>query len=227
MKYQPPFKYGVAPATAGIHSDEPNAAYVNGDPATGTEGSIPPAEAFEHHLRELVHLIEYSGQTPDHTDLEQVRKAIQALIGNAVSSASGGGVIAEGSIGAAQLAPTTVVAGTYNNPTFTVDGDGRITAATSGSPGGAYDPLAAIGGLYTFVRITAGTTYNGAVPGVEPRGAAFSVSGSHITNGSTFWQPCGFSIAGGQTFKLIGYSGTFRSDSAVDEYPLGLFVRTA
>lgn len=91
MKYQPPFKPYATPAAPGIHSDEPNAGYVNGDPAQGIEGSIPAAEAFEHHLRELVHLITHSGQTPSHTDLEQVRKAIRWMIDNEVQIASIGG----------------------------------------------------------------------------------------------------------------------------------------
>lgn len=80
MKYQPPFDPALLDPVDGIHNDDPDAPYVNGDPRTGREGSIPPAATFEHPLRELVHLIDYSGQDPSHLDLEQVRKAIKWMI---------------------------------------------------------------------------------------------------------------------------------------------------
>lgn len=59
------------------------AAYVDADAALGVEGSRVRAAAIESHLRELDHLIAYSGQTPARGDLQQVRKAIQALISGA------------------------------------------------------------------------------------------------------------------------------------------------
>lgn len=58
----------------------------NGNPATGTDGSIPPVEALEHPMRELTHLIDFAigdgseGSGQDEGDLEQVRKSVQALI---------------------------------------------------------------------------------------------------------------------------------------------------
>lgn len=76
MKYQPPFKYGATPASAGIHNDDADASYINGDPSTGTEGSYIPAEAAEHAQRELVNLIERAGITPAHDNLEQAASAI-------------------------------------------------------------------------------------------------------------------------------------------------------
>lgn len=75
MKYTPP---------AGGAADDP---YENGDESAGFDGSIVPAATFEHPQRELVHLIEHSGQTPDAADLQQVRKAIDILI----AAATGGG----------------------------------------------------------------------------------------------------------------------------------------
>lgn len=86
MKYQPPFKYGATPAVAGIHNDDADASYVNGDPATGTEGSVPPAEAWEHPQREILKVITEAGLTPDHTDLTQLWQALQLLYGNASSN---------------------------------------------------------------------------------------------------------------------------------------------
>lgn len=66
MKYFPPFG-----------STDPNASYVDRDTPNAVAGSKVPAKAIEHAQRELDHLIEHSGQTPDETDLEQVRKAVQ------------------------------------------------------------------------------------------------------------------------------------------------------
>jgi len=55
--------------------------YVNGDPVTGTEGSIPPATAFDETQIEIVNVISNVGLTPDHNDLTQLWQAIQSLIG--------------------------------------------------------------------------------------------------------------------------------------------------
>jgi len=55
--------------------------YINGDPVTGTEGSIPPATAFDEDQIEIVTVISNAGLTPDHNDLTQLWQAIQNLIG--------------------------------------------------------------------------------------------------------------------------------------------------
>jgi hypothetical protein len=57
-------------------STDPNAPYVNGDPSIGRAGSIPPAAAFEHPLREIQFAIDASGQAPSELDLTQLWKAI-------------------------------------------------------------------------------------------------------------------------------------------------------
>ena len=88
MKYQPPFEPSFAGPVDGVYNSNPDAPYVNGNPATGQEGSIPPMEALAHPMRELVHLIEHSGQTPTHEDLEQVRKAIKKMIEDGTRSTS-------------------------------------------------------------------------------------------------------------------------------------------
>ncbi|MBZ8133215.1 hypothetical protein [Afifella sp. IM 167] len=75
MKYQQPF--GAA---------DPDASYSNGSRSAGIKGSEVPAAAIEHHQRELVHLITHAGLTPADSDLQQVRKAIEALI----AAANGG-----------------------------------------------------------------------------------------------------------------------------------------
>lgn len=80
MKRQPPFEPNFAGPVDGIYNADPDAPYVNGNPATGEEGSIPPFESVDHPQRELVHLIAHAGLTPSHEDLEQVRKAVKKMI---------------------------------------------------------------------------------------------------------------------------------------------------
>ena len=68
MKYEQP--YGVS---------DPNAAYINGNPSTGTMGSIPPAASIENPQREIVNTIADTGLiVPSDADLHQLAKAIQS-----------------------------------------------------------------------------------------------------------------------------------------------------
>lgn len=67
MKYVQP--YGI---------QDPDAPYINGDPSIGRQGSIPPAAAFEHPMRELVNIISKSKLTPDANDLLQATKGIRS-----------------------------------------------------------------------------------------------------------------------------------------------------
>lgn len=66
MKYNQPF--GVS---------DPNAGYINGNPATGVQGSIPPAESIEYPQREIVAMIAGAGLAPDNGDLGQLLKALK------------------------------------------------------------------------------------------------------------------------------------------------------
>jgi hypothetical protein len=54
------------------------AAYVNGNPATGVAGSIPPAAAIEYPQREIVGVIADCGLTPDNANLHQLALAVQS-----------------------------------------------------------------------------------------------------------------------------------------------------
>ncbi|MGY8661757.1 hypothetical protein Q3C01_05230 [Bradyrhizobium sp. UFLA05-109] len=56
---------------------DPNAPYINGNPATGTQGSIPPAASIEYPQREIVALISDGGLTPDNADLTQLAQGVQ------------------------------------------------------------------------------------------------------------------------------------------------------
>ena len=67
MKYNQP--YGVS---------DPNAPYINGNPSTGTMGSIPPAASIEYPQREIVNFISDSRLTPDNADLHQIGKSVQS-----------------------------------------------------------------------------------------------------------------------------------------------------
>lgn len=67
MKYEAP--YGVS---------DPNASYINGNPSTGTMGSIPPAASIENPQREIVNLIKDAALTPTDVDLHQLAKGVQS-----------------------------------------------------------------------------------------------------------------------------------------------------
>ena len=68
MKYEQP--WGVS---------DPNASYINGNPSTGTMGSIPPAASIENPQREIANLITDAGAlVPADTDLHQLGKSIQS-----------------------------------------------------------------------------------------------------------------------------------------------------
>lgn len=69
MRYVPPY---------GRESEGDAAQYVNGDPSIGRQGSIPPANAFEHPMREIVGVIEKSKMTALATDLLQLPKSVRS-----------------------------------------------------------------------------------------------------------------------------------------------------
>ncbi|MBO4221941.1 hypothetical protein [Bradyrhizobium neotropicale] len=77
MKYNQP--YGVS---------DPNAPFINGNPSTGTAGSIPPAASIEYPQREIVNLITHAGLlNPDNADLSQLAKSVQSMLLNAQDDA--------------------------------------------------------------------------------------------------------------------------------------------
>lgn len=81
MRYVPPF------------GESAGAPYVNANPATGQRGSVPPAEAIEHAMREIVHCIVQSGQTPSGNDLTQLWKAIEHAVQQALGSEAPAGYV--------------------------------------------------------------------------------------------------------------------------------------
>jgi hypothetical protein len=67
MKYQAP--WGVSDSNAG---------YVNGNPQTGVQGSIPPAASIEYPQREIVNLINSSKIIPADNDLFQLAEGTRS-----------------------------------------------------------------------------------------------------------------------------------------------------
>ena len=68
MQYNQP--YGVS---------DPNAPYINGNPSTGTAGSIPPAASIEFPQREIINLITDAGLVaPSNNDLHQLARSVQS-----------------------------------------------------------------------------------------------------------------------------------------------------
>src|SRR5262245_19943830 len=70
MKYDQP--YGLPNEV--VYGDTP---YVNGNPSTGTQGSIPPAAAVEYPQREIVNTIMDCGLTATNSNLHQLGEAVQ------------------------------------------------------------------------------------------------------------------------------------------------------
>ena len=67
MKYWQP--YGIT---------DPDAPYINGNPATGVQGSIPPAGSIEQDQREIVNTILGAGMNPTETDVQQLLVAVRS-----------------------------------------------------------------------------------------------------------------------------------------------------
>jgi hypothetical protein len=118
------------------------AAWQNAAPGSGIEGSVPSVEAWIHAIEEIVYCIEQSGQTPDHTNLHQLKQAIVNL-----SSSTGQTVIAQTPVGkglfSKQVAGSytwTVPAGVYWVYATCVGagagGSGTSTAGTQAGAGG-------------------------------------------------------------------------------------------
>ncbi len=80
MLYQPPVNGDLS---------NPDRPYVNPNPANGIEGSIPPAEAIEHPLREIENVIKtfLGPEAPDGGDLTQLSQAIAAAVASGMSDA--------------------------------------------------------------------------------------------------------------------------------------------
>ena len=78
MDYSQP--YGTPPVPIVMPPGTRNySRYVNGNPVTGTEGSIPPNTAFDENQIEIIEVIQRAGLIPTHNDLTQLWQALEAL----------------------------------------------------------------------------------------------------------------------------------------------------
>jgi len=62
--------------------NDPNAPYINGDPSIARQGSIPPAAAFEHPMREIVAVIQKNKLIPNEANLMQMLEGIRSQRSN-------------------------------------------------------------------------------------------------------------------------------------------------
>ena len=74
MKYQPPY----GPNWPDV--PDPDGEYVNGNPALGIKGSVPPAQSIEYPMREVVHCIEKGGVVPADDDLFQLTRGVRRAL---------------------------------------------------------------------------------------------------------------------------------------------------
>jgi hypothetical protein len=135
-------------------ASNPNAPYVNGNPASGVQGSIIPAAAVEYTQREIVALIQAGGLTPANGDLSQAAKAVQSgKLNYAVAGGSANALTAT-----LNPAPDTLTAGlevtlsisttNTNAVTLNLNGHGLTPVVGDGSvalKGGELSP-----GLWSF-----------------------------------------------------------------------------
>ncbi len=106
------------------------AAYIDGDPTSGTEGSAVPAAAIEHPQREILAVLESAGIAPDPLVLNQLAAAIQS--GRLCSGVAGGTVDALTLV----LSPAVVSLSNGMTVVFRAAGANTIVAPTLkvGSP---------------------------------------------------------------------------------------------
>lgn len=200
---------------------DPNASYVNGNPATGVQGSIIPAGAIEQNQREIVAAITGAGLAPSGADLTQLFKAIlkagycvAAGTANAITASLGTSPSAymEGMVVRVKIATTNTGAVTIN-----LNGLGaKNIVSSTGSPLAAGDlPAGAIIELRydgtNFQRASSsGGGGGGAYYGVDTGTAnavVTTIAGAPatITNGMNFFiKKAASSNTGAMTLALNG-----------------------
>ena len=187
--------FNPSTGAVGGYGDAELANWLNANPGAGQKGAYPPAEAFTHVMREIVHAISDAGLTPDHTDLTQLAQAL-ARTATRVSQ----GIITS--------------TGTYTPHSGLVMVDVKIVGAGGGGGGGYGQPSpnvspASGGGgggyarrIYTAEEIGASAAV---VIGAAGSGGTGQVSGGD--GGSTSFTPAGAGVAlsaAGGTGGLFG-----------------------
>jgi hypothetical protein len=154
--------------------------FVNGVYLTELGSDEPfPSGLFEKESLFLGIQIEGDSEMTPRFEIRSVPFAQQAETAVTALSLAEDAVIAAGSIDAAELAASGVVAGTYTLATITVDEDGRVTSASSGSAGS--------GGGGDITGVTAGTGLSGGGTSGDVTLTAVlgdSIDSSEITDGT-------------------------------------------
>ena len=212
MKYVQPFD----------QPSNPTAAYVDLNAATGTDGSIPPAQFFNDTQAEIINVITYGGLTPSASILTQLRDAIIAIIksftiktilpGSVFYVRTDGSDLNDGSANTSSKAFLTLQ-GAVNSITSQYSCAGQIEIRIAD---GSYAPVnvpdSQIGGWRFLgnvatpanVTITAGTL-------TSNFGHAFSISNgvnADVSGVTVSGSSCGLiSFGGTLTFSKIRFSG--------------------
>ena len=205
MKYHQPF--GAA---------DPDASFVNGDPSTGQEGSIPPAEQMELPQREIVNAIKASGQTPADGDLTQLAQAmgIGIYVGTFGGTANGLTATLPGNVALPALREGLTIHGYVGASPNT--GAATLTVSGFATPPGA-KPIKLKNGTSDPA---AGDLSAGVLVSFRYDGAAWRSSGSLTSEQS-----------GGATTNFASDTGTANAilvalSPAPTSYTVGMLVRT-
>jgi hypothetical protein len=211
MQYNAP--YGVS---------DPNGAYINGNPSTGTMGSIPPAMSIEHPQREIVNVIQWAYdngyidqngaacQQPTSAAVDQLLKALFGIMNSRllrapqnyyVDAASG----SDTNNGLTAGAPFATIQHALNTATTWNQNGFRVTInVAAGIYDGIYLPqLNGSGGCYLVGSGTANCTISGVNKSAIQSGNTYSsydIGGFTLTCSGTYPpgdHGCGIMLYGG------------------------------
>ena len=206
MEYVPPINGNIA---------DPDRPYVDANPGASIEGSIPPAAAVEHPMREILNVIVSAGITPDDADLAQLYQAIVALI-----AAAGAPDASETVKGVVELATAAeAIAGTDTTRAVTSAGLASVKSlATNGYmkfPGG----LILQWGVSTQT-IAAQGTFSVTLPITFPT-AGLSAGGNLLNTANNLAMEFGLQFRDFSSTSIARFVVQFFTGTAAGNYPNG------
>ena len=153
---------------------DPNASYVNGNPATGTQGSIIPAGAIEQGQRELVNVILGAGITPSGSDMTQLYQAL-LLNGFCVAGGTANAItvtmpVSPGAYATGQMLRVKI--GSVNTGPVTINVNGLGVKSIVSRTGGA---------------LASGDLAAGSIALIQYDGTNFQLSGTGGSGGTGFY----------------------------------------